>query len=239
MTFKDVSDRVEKAESDDPILTALERGGSPVVRGDWRILIDEEVARDLRKYRSYRGESLRDLLRALRNKVSCFCQRTGLFVFIYFFKKHHFRELTPLAQKNLGEIPDEFTNYWTLRFPLLLLHVWLSMQLVADEPSFNRYYHPVHRYPLIDFTEYESNLEGFDLERRNVDEYFSKKKKENKYNRYPFKRKPRKYSDEEGTDGWFVRRKENEECPDDLIYKKQKFIKKNRVKEVDWTLDKN
>lgn len=31
--------------------------------------IDHEVAIDLRKYRSYRGESVRDLLRALRNKV--------------------------------------------------------------------------------------------------------------------------------------------------------------------------
>lgn len=42
-----------------------------MVRGDWRIHIHEEVAKDLRKYRSYRGESVRDLLRALRNKVIC------------------------------------------------------------------------------------------------------------------------------------------------------------------------
>ena len=40
-----------------------------VVRDDWRLHIDVEVATDLRKYRSYRGESVRDLLRALRNKV--------------------------------------------------------------------------------------------------------------------------------------------------------------------------
>lgn len=64
-----MSDRVEKAEIDDPVLLALEKDGLPVVRGDWRRHIDPEVAHDLRKYRSYRGESLRDLLRALRNKV--------------------------------------------------------------------------------------------------------------------------------------------------------------------------
>lgn len=50
-------------------MLALENGNRRVVRGDWRMHIDHEVAIDLRKYRSYRGESVRDLLRALRNKV--------------------------------------------------------------------------------------------------------------------------------------------------------------------------
>lgn len=52
------------------MLQALERDGIMIVRGDWRRHIDPEVAQDLRKYRSYRGESVRDLMRALRNKVS-------------------------------------------------------------------------------------------------------------------------------------------------------------------------
>jgi serine/threonine-protein kinase/endoribonuclease IRE1 len=66
-----VSDRVEKAENDDSVLQCLEEINFTVVRSDWRKHIHEEVATDLRKYRSYRGESVRDLLRALRNKVSC------------------------------------------------------------------------------------------------------------------------------------------------------------------------
>lgn len=70
--FKDVSDRVEKAELDDPVLNSLETNGINVVQTDWRLQIDEEIAKDLRKYRTYRGESVRDLLRALRNKVSLF-----------------------------------------------------------------------------------------------------------------------------------------------------------------------
>lgn len=60
---------MEKEQIDSPALIALESDGKRVLQGDWRLLIDVEVAIDLRKYRSYRGESVRDLLRALRNKV--------------------------------------------------------------------------------------------------------------------------------------------------------------------------
>lgn len=61
---------MEKDQPNSPALIALETCGERVVRDDWRLHIDLEVAADLRKYRSYRGESVRDLLRALRNKVS-------------------------------------------------------------------------------------------------------------------------------------------------------------------------
>lgn len=64
-----MSDRVEKDQIDSPALIALESNSMRVLQGDWRLIIDIEVATDLRKYRSYRGESVRDLLRALRNKV--------------------------------------------------------------------------------------------------------------------------------------------------------------------------
>lgn len=53
----------------DFVLKTLETNGIRVVKGDWRLHIHEEIAKDLRKYRTYRGESVRDLLRALRNKV--------------------------------------------------------------------------------------------------------------------------------------------------------------------------
>lgn len=60
---------MEKEQIDSPALIALESNSMRVLQGDWRLIIDIEVAADLRKYRSYRGESVRDLLRALRNKV--------------------------------------------------------------------------------------------------------------------------------------------------------------------------
>lgn len=61
---------MEKDDQESLVLQALEGGAHSVVRGNWRNVIDSEVAQDLRKYRNYRGTSVRDLLRALRNKVS-------------------------------------------------------------------------------------------------------------------------------------------------------------------------
>ncbi|XP_003699825.1 serine/threonine-protein kinase/endoribonuclease Ire1 isoform X2 [Megachile rotundata] len=121
--FQDVSDRVEKEQADSPALIALETDNHRVVQGDWRLVIDVQVATDLRKYRSYRGESVRDLLRALRNK------------------KHHYRELSPQAQESLGDIPDKFTDYWLSRFPCLLSHVWCAMQAFREESTLRDYYH--------------------------------------------------------------------------------------------------
>ncbi|XP_057319293.1 serine/threonine-protein kinase/endoribonuclease IRE1 [Microplitis mediator] len=121
--FQDISDRVEKDDAGSLALMVLESGGERVVEKDWRSCIDIEVANDLRKYRSYRGESVRDLLRALRNK------------------KHHYRELTPEAQASLGEIPVKFTEYWLSRFPHLLSHSWCVMQKFRNEPTLQDYYH--------------------------------------------------------------------------------------------------
>lgn len=58
------------------VLGTLETGAHEVcVAGDWRAAVDDKVVADLRKYRSYRGDSVRDLLRALRNKV---CTSTSI-----------------------------------------------------------------------------------------------------------------------------------------------------------------
>ncbi|KAI4494432.1 hypothetical protein M0802_008924 [Mischocyttarus mexicanus] len=126
--FQDVSDRVEKEGVSSPALLALESGNEQVIKGDWRTHIDNEVATDLRKYRSYQGDNVRDLLRALRNK------------------KHHYRELTPAAQQSLGEVPGKFTKYWLSRFPSLLCHTWTQMQKFRKEPTLNRYYHPQYNF---------------------------------------------------------------------------------------------
>lgn len=67
---------MEKEEVTGSVLETLETGAYEVcVAGDWRAVVDDEVVADLRKYRSYRGDSVRDLLRALRNKV---CTSTSL-----------------------------------------------------------------------------------------------------------------------------------------------------------------
>ncbi|CAG0897547.1 unnamed protein product [Darwinula stevensoni] len=120
--FQDVSDRVEKEGDGSVLLWNLERASADVVRGDWREQLEPEVVNDLRKYRSYKGRSVRDLLRALRNK------------------KHHYRELPLSAQRVMGDIPDQFTRFWITRFPRLLPHLWLAMQAVKHEPVFQQHY---------------------------------------------------------------------------------------------------
>lgn len=120
--FQDVSDRIEKEPTDSAVVRRLERGGFEVVRGDWRDHITEELQKDLRKYRTYKGHSVRDLLRAMRNK------------------KHHYRELPEALQAELGSLPDAFVGYFTSRFPLLLLHTYLALQGYRTEATLRGYY---------------------------------------------------------------------------------------------------
>ncbi|XP_069604821.1 serine/threonine-protein kinase/endoribonuclease IRE1 [Ranitomeya imitator] len=120
--FQDVSDRIEKEALDGAVVRSLEKGGREVVKLDWREHITVPLQTDLRKFRSYKGRSIRDLLRALRNK------------------KHHYRELPPEVQETLGNVPDEFVCYFTSRFPGLLLHTYLAMQLCSRERLFQPYY---------------------------------------------------------------------------------------------------
>ncbi|XP_015269643.1 PREDICTED: serine/threonine-protein kinase/endoribonuclease IRE1-like, partial [Gekko japonicus] len=119
---EDVSDRIEKESLDGPIVKELEKGGRAVVKMDWRDHITVPLQTDLRKFRSYKGNSVRDLLRAMRNK------------------KHHYRELPPEVQETLGSVPDDFVCYFTLRFPHLLLHTYRAMQICSQERLFQPYY---------------------------------------------------------------------------------------------------
>uniref|UniRef100_A0A8D0FUH4 Serine/threonine-protein kinase/endoribonuclease IRE1 n=1 Tax=Strix occidentalis caurina TaxID=311401 RepID=A0A8D0FUH4_STROC len=120
--FQDVSDRIEKEPAEGPIVSALEAGGRWVVRTNWRMHISLPLQTDLRKFRTYKGGSVRDLLRAMRNK------------------KHHYHELPADVQAALGSVPDGFVQYFTSRFPRLLLHTHGAMRVCARERLFHSYY---------------------------------------------------------------------------------------------------
>ncbi|KAI6076638.1 Serine/threonine-protein kinase/endoribonuclease IRE2 [Aix galericulata] len=122
--FQDVSDRIEKEPAEGPIVTVLEAGGRSVVRTNWRMHISLPLQTDLRKFRTYKGGSVRDLLRAMRNK------------------KHHYHELPADVQEALGAVPEGFVQYFTSRFPRLLLHTHSTMRLCARERLFRPYYVP-------------------------------------------------------------------------------------------------
>lgn len=67
---QDVSDRVEKLDYHVDPLKTLEKNSKHITRDDFNLHLDPSITFDLRKYRTYQGSSVRDLLRALRNKVS-------------------------------------------------------------------------------------------------------------------------------------------------------------------------
>uniref|UniRef100_A0A8C4NBB6 non-specific serine/threonine protein kinase n=1 Tax=Eptatretus burgeri TaxID=7764 RepID=A0A8C4NBB6_EPTBU len=54
--------------------------------------------------------------------------------------RHHYRELPPEVQETLGEVPEGFVQYFTSRFPMLLLHTYKAMALCQSERAFQIYY---------------------------------------------------------------------------------------------------
>lgn len=120
--FQDVSDRIEKEPADSPIVVRLETAGRGVVRTNWRMHISVPLQTDLRRFRTYKGNSVRDLLRAMRNK------------------KHHYHELPKEVQETLGELPEGFVSYFTSRFPRLLMHTHAALSICSDERLFHPYY---------------------------------------------------------------------------------------------------
>lgn len=150
--FQDVSDRIEKEHEMCDVVMRLEHNGLPVVNFDWRQNISRVLQEDLRRFRTYKGTSVRDLLRAMRNK------------------KHHFRQLPDVVQQALGDPPDDFVNYFTSRFPQLLLHTYAAMECCQHERVFMPYYYTQwgvsHQYNspaeisesrVSNFTEYREN----------------------------------------------------------------------------------
>ncbi|KAG7276840.1 hypothetical protein CRUP_008790, partial [Coryphaenoides rupestris] len=123
--FQDVSDRIEKEPGEGPIVVRLETAGRAVVRTNWRMHISVPLQSDLRKFRTYKGNSVRDLLRAMRNK------------------KHHYHELPKEVQDTLGEVPEGFVSYFTSQFPRLLLHTHNALHICAHERLFHPYYLPL------------------------------------------------------------------------------------------------
>ncbi|GJJ72815.1 serine/threonine-protein kinase/endoribonuclease IRE1 [Entomortierella parvispora] len=120
MFMQDCSDRFEvedrgiDMDQQSPLLVKLEKNAKEILVKDWYKVIDRTLVENLGKYRKYDGTSVRDLLRALRNK------------------KHHYQDLPPHVKRALGDLPDGFLTYFTSRFPRLMLHLYY---IVADDPG--------------------------------------------------------------------------------------------------------
>lgn len=122
---------------------------------------------DLRKFRTYKGSHVRDLLRAMRNKVSWLSwahvcsdlnvtrviatrwDRMFLFILLfnshsflgYFRQKHHYRELPDDVKASLGQIPGGYMRYFSRRFPRLLMHTYCAMSACKNEQVLEAYYY--------------------------------------------------------------------------------------------------
>ncbi|CAD5114865.1 DgyrCDS3898 [Dimorphilus gyrociliatus] len=120
--FQDVSDRIEKESVHNIVVLILEDNCQKVVKDDWKQHLTADLQQDLRKFRTYQGKSIRDLLRAMRNK------------------KHHYRELPENLRKSLGDVPDGYVTYFTSRFPRLLLHTYNAMACCGHETTLSHYY---------------------------------------------------------------------------------------------------
>ncbi|KAF9311342.1 bifunctional endoribonuclease/protein kinase ire1, partial [Podila horticola] len=46
--------------------------------------------------------------------------------------KHHYQDLPPHVKRALGDLPHGFLNYFTSRFPKLMLHLYY---IVAEDPK--------------------------------------------------------------------------------------------------------
>jgi serine/threonine-protein kinase/endoribonuclease IRE1 len=57
----------------------------------------------------------------------------------------------------MGRNPEEYCDYWTSRFPKLLMHSWYSMHCVKNEHIFSRYYDK--QYDFIQVISFVLNIE--------------------------------------------------------------------------------
>lgn len=120
----DFSNRLEKRDSVSEELkkefVAIE---SDIVRGDWLQQLDGAVVRNLQQRRGYKGHSIEDLIRAIRNK------------------RAHYEETSTDIKKIFGELPEMFLNYWISRFPKLTHSLYnIANRYLLSDPTFHNLY---------------------------------------------------------------------------------------------------
>nr|XP_043632077.1 serine/threonine-protein kinase/endoribonuclease IRE1b-like [Erigeron canadensis] len=123
--LRDASDRVELEDREigSDLLKALENIGTAALGGKWDDKLDSTLLGDIGRYRKYKYDSVRDLLRVIRNKLN------------------HYRELPKDVQAVLGPVPTGFEGYFSSRFPKLLMEVYKVLKQYCGEEEFlNKYY---------------------------------------------------------------------------------------------------
>lgn len=123
--LRDTSDRVEleDRETESYLYKELEGVASTALGAKWDEKMEPAFISNIGRYRRYKYDSVRDLLRVMRNKLS------------------HYRELPKEIQEILGPVPDGFDGYFASRFPRLLIEVYKVMyKYCREEESFKKYF---------------------------------------------------------------------------------------------------
>ncbi|KAJ3446024.1 ire1-related [Anaeramoeba flamelloides] len=100
------SDVLEFEHNSSPLIKAFEKNGPRIFGENWMDYFDQLFLSQLKSYRNYNGNSLRDLLRIIRNK------------------KNHYKEMSKKLKLEIGSIPDGFLNYFLSQFPGLFIYVY-------------------------------------------------------------------------------------------------------------------
>ncbi|XP_038716165.1 serine/threonine-protein kinase/endoribonuclease IRE1b-like isoform X2 [Tripterygium wilfordii] len=122
--LRDSSDRVEleDREKGSELLNALESTATEALNGKWDEKMEPAFINNIGRYRRYKFDSVRDLLRVIRNKLN------------------HYRELPQEIQELLGPVPEGFNSYFASRFPKLLIEVYKVMYSYCQEEAFLQKY---------------------------------------------------------------------------------------------------
>ncbi|KAJ4839031.1 hypothetical protein Tsubulata_018928 [Turnera subulata] len=126
--LRDASDRVEleDRESDSELLKALESTAGTALGGKWDEKMEPTFINNIGRYRRYKFDSVRDLLRVMRNKLN------------------HYRELPKDVQELVGSVPEGYDGYFSSRFPRLLIEVYkVVCRYCREEECFQKYFRSV------------------------------------------------------------------------------------------------
>ncbi|CAA2972556.1 serine threonine- kinase endoribonuclease IRE1a isoform X1 [Olea europaea subsp. europaea] len=123
--LRDTSDTIEleDRETDSPLLKALESTAPLALGTKWDEKMEPAFLNNIGCYRRYKYDSVRHLLRVMRNKLN------------------HYRELPTEIQELIGSVPEGFDRYFKTRYPKLLIEVYKVMYAYCrEEEWFLKYF---------------------------------------------------------------------------------------------------
>lgn len=122
------SEKYNECEDDPSEPLAYLESKAPLITkdysGDFLRALPQPFKDTLGKQRRYKGESLLDLLRALRNK------------------KNHYEDMPDAVKERVGPLPAGYLSFWSRKFPSLLLICWGVVKELGWEgrDRFKKYY---------------------------------------------------------------------------------------------------